>query len=630
MSKTHWVDYSISLNVKEETSLEVANKVKMLKVSAASLTTTGGKSTLTLTMGSTAYDLLYVGGADTADKEKAAVLSAENTFTFDGPALSAPFVVSMHSAKNDSWYEREITAAKDQKALLIDYVTVLKPLAVENTTGMFKAAAAFLKDYNGEASLVVSLTGKSYHYLYKGTYEAASANGNNRDNWIAYTLNADDQYTFEIPLEKDETFIPVVSISSTYLTKFENGEEPLERSFYPRQFVLNTEAMTLTAGDYDETVEVTVSSSLKTFRVAEKASMRVVGGPNSNNYSCTPTLVMLDDTYDQVSFPAIVDGELAPATAQLSENKTFTIPLQNAPKMEVFRNAEPVSMNFRIKETGKWISRQVTIDKLAKTIRISGEEIPEAPVPVRCELSAVSYVYNGGSRRPVVTVYDKDGKVYPKELYSVIYPEASKKAGTYQVTVRFKDSSIAPMSASYTIEKSPAVIKLSDLVRRADSKSFQLTKKTEKGGGIVSYTIDNSQVAAVTSSGKVTIKGCGTAKITASAPETANFKAVTKTITLTVNPRPSVLDRVYDNGNGSWRAIVRQVADVDNYHLMYADNPEFKNAKTLTIRTGIHSYTRKGFRKGETWYIKVRTSRIVDGVRYYSNWSGTKSVALKK
>ena len=49
------------------------------------------------------------------------------------------------------------------------------------------------------------------------------------------------------------------------------------------------------------------------------------------------------------------------------------------------------------------------------------------------------------------------------------------------------------------------------------------------------YKSSNTKVATVSSAGKVTIKGAGTAKITISASATENYQAASKTITVTVN-----------------------------------------------------------------------------------------------
>ena len=84
-------------------------------------------------------------------------------------------------------------------------------LAITNNTAMFKAQKAVLhKDENG-TSLIVTLSGSGYHYLYKGTYEEAVANGDNRANWCAGTL-VDGKWQFTIPVSEGETKLALVAI----------------------------------------------------------------------------------------------------------------------------------------------------------------------------------------------------------------------------------------------------------------------------------------------------------------------------------------------------------------------------------------------------------------------------------
>ncbi len=53
----------------------------------------------------------------------------------------------------------------------------------------------------------------------------------------------------------------------------------------------------------------------------------------------------------------------------------------------------------------------------------------------------------------------------------------------------------------------------------------------------LTYTTSNKAVATVDAAGKVTVKGPGVAKITVKAAATANYKAASKTVTVTVAPK---------------------------------------------------------------------------------------------
>ena len=76
-------------------------------------------------------------------------------------------------------------------------------LTITNNTGMFKAETARLETVDGQEYLVVALSGSGYHYLYKGTYAEAVANGDATENWIAGE-QVDGKWTFRIPVSADE------------------------------------------------------------------------------------------------------------------------------------------------------------------------------------------------------------------------------------------------------------------------------------------------------------------------------------------------------------------------------------------------------------------------------------------
>ena len=76
-------------------------------------------------------------------------------------------------------------------------------------------------------------------------------------------------------------------------------------------------------------------------------------------------------------------------------------------------------------------------------------------------------------------------------------------------------------------------ITASNITKTYGNVAFSLGAKTS-GDGTLTYKSSNTKVVTVDSAGKVTIKGAGTAKITISVSATENYKAATKTITVTV------------------------------------------------------------------------------------------------
>ena len=257
-------------------------------------------------------------------------------------------------------------------------------LEITNNTSMFKAETAYLTEEGGQEYLVMALSGSGYKELFKGTYEMAVDNGDGSadlgNTWIHGYTNSDGKIEFKIPLDADESYVPCVAISNTYYGKYLSGQNALERAFYPRQFEVNREAKTLVTDDYNETVDFTVISNVKDFKVKGTASTKVNGGPNSNNYTVAPTLVMRDSTYDKVTYPTVVSGEVGTAEASLTDG-CFAIEMKNAPNKEAFKDKTPIEMTFHVAENssydeaGQNVTRMVTIDKMAKTITIEGDPL---------------------------------------------------------------------------------------------------------------------------------------------------------------------------------------------------------------------------------------------------------------
>ena len=297
----------------------------------------------------------------------------------------------------------EVTAMGDELTAESENIE----LAITNNTGMFKAVSAYLTTENDQEYLVMALSGTGYKELYKGTYEAAVENEDGsadkgNDTWIHATTNDAGKYEFTIPLNADESFVPVVAISDSYYTKYLNGQYDLSRAFYPRQFTVDREAKTIVTDDYNETSNYTVTSNVADFKVADAAATHVVGGPNSNNYSVAPILVMEDSTYDKVTFPTVVGNAISTADATLVDGQ-FAISMTNAPNKEAFKDKTPIEMTFHVAEdapyaeAGTDVVRTVTIDKAAKTIVIDGTALRIGKIK-----------YDG----TIVQFINKDGKAF--------------------------------------------------------------------------------------------------------------------------------------------------------------------------------------------------------------------------
>ena len=270
-------------------------------------------------------------------------------------------------------------------------------LSVKNETAMFKADEAILKtDDAGKKSLVITLSGSGYHYLYKGTYEQAVAIGDDPSKWIAGEQNAAGKWVFTIPLEDGEKELAIVAISNSYYTKFKAGKNSLERAFYARQAVIDYDAKKLTTNDYEKTTALTVTNNVKMFSVAE-AGLHTVGGPNNNTYEETLKLTMGSDSFDKVYVGTKTEAEAAETTLAITDRKV-DIPVKG-------NLDKAVTVAFHSKKNDAWYERLFTVSKKDASLVIDSVPVPATGLTVS---ETAKTVYAGDSFDLTATVEPKD------------------------------------------------------------------------------------------------------------------------------------------------------------------------------------------------------------------------------
>ena len=220
----------------------------------------------------------------------------------------------------------------------------------------------------------MALSGTGYHNLFLGTYEEAVANGDNRDNWIAGYQNDAGKWEFRIPLTEGVNYMPIVAISQSYLEKYEAGQNPLARAFYPRQAEVDLEAATLVTGDYENIQEITVTNNVKMFKVSG-ASLDTVGGPNSNGYKTDLLLVMGSDSFDKAYIGTAEEAAAAAKVVEIGENKTFALQVRwirqfGQPETIETLIGEPIVMSFHSVSKDAWYERVFTINETEGTLTI--------------------------------------------------------------------------------------------------------------------------------------------------------------------------------------------------------------------------------------------------------------------
>lgn len=411
-------------------------------------------------------------------------------------------------------------------------------LAPTNTTGMFNVVKAILKKGEKRTFLDITLSGKGYHYLYKGTYEEAVANGDNRNNWIA-GKEVNGQWHFTIPVSDGETYLPIVAISNSYLTKYEQGKNSLERAFYPRQIELDENAKSLVAGDYDHTNTLTVSNSVKMFKITD-ASLETIGGPNSNNYQKILHLTMGSDSFDKVFIGSMDEAAAAESTTAITDKKADLVVKANAMGGTTTVDCldKDVVFSFHSVKNNTWYERVFNISKTNGTLTITPVAVPATAVALDATTQKLDTGKTFTLKATVAPANTTDKVVWSSSNAAVAKVSedgvvTAVKPGSAVIT-----ATAGIVKASCTVTVANPIIKATGVKITAPTRSIAAGKKVQLKATVapsnttnkaVKWTTSNKKVATVNSKGLVTFnKKAGGKKVTITATSADGSKKYAK------------------------------------------------------------------------------------------------------
>ena len=198
--------------------------------------------------------------------------------------------------------------------------------------------------------------------------------------------------------------------------------------------------------------------------------------------------------------------------AVLEPGKDYTVSYSN--------NTSAGSASLTITGLGDYVD-SVTADFTINPASISGADVT----------GLASKTYTGKALTQSPTVKIGSTTLVSGTDYSISY-ENNTNAGTAVMKITGKGNYTGLVSKNFTINKAAQSITASNLTLTFP-KTGTITASGNKGK--LTYKSSNTAVAAIDSTGKVTSKGAGTAKITITAAATDNYNAETKTITVTIN-----------------------------------------------------------------------------------------------
>lgn len=166
------------------------------------------------------------------------------------------------------------------------------------------------------------------------------------------------------------------------------------------------------------------------------------------------------------------------------------------------------------------------------------------------------------------------------------------------------------------------MIKLSKDIYAYNGKKKKPTITVELGDKVLTASKDykvsyknNKNVGTAT----LTIKGIGDYNGTVS----RTFKIV---------PKATSLSKISASGETISVKWKKQTKSITGYEIQYSTSKSFTKKTTVTVTVAGAKKTKttiSGLKSGKKYYVRVRTYKVVNGKKYYSGWSKTKTVKVK-
>lgn len=190
------------------------------------------------------------------------------------------------------------------------------PVVMVSSSSMFKIVDSELTVENGEMSVVMTMSGTSYLYLFMGTGEEAVAA--DESEYIPYVENADGAYMYTIPVEALDDGILCTAYSKNKEKWYDRTllvrADSLPLDAYKEGVLTTWEKLGLEDGTY--TAEVTLAGG------SGKASVESPARLTAENGTVTATIIFSSPNYD---YMIVNEEKYLPVNTE--GNSTFEIPV---------------------------------------------------------------------------------------------------------------------------------------------------------------------------------------------------------------------------------------------------------------------------------------------------------------
>ena len=280
----------------------------------------------------------------------------------------------------------------------------------------------------------------------------------------------------------------------------------------------------------------------------------------------------------------------------------------------------------------------ILVDKCTECGQIiDSKRVPQIE---KVKLAYTSCTYDGTAKKPGVIVYDVDGNILNKTNYTVSYKN-NTASGAASVIVTFKGNYAGRITATFVIYPKAVSIKTA----QSTAKGVKLTwNRAANGTGYIVYRSVNGssfkKYKTINSLSTISMVDSGAKKrgtkyaYKVYVYKTANGKVYNSSASTEKVTYYMAAPAWKSLKNSSARAITVKYGNTSGatgYQIQYATAKTFKGAKTLNIAGAKNvSKTVKRLAKNKRYYVRVRSYRKSGKVTYYSAWSTTKNVVIKK
>jgi hypothetical protein len=105
----------------------------------------------------------------------------------------------------------------------------------------------------------------------------------------------------------------------------------------------------------------------------------------------------------------------------------------------------------------------------------------------------------------------------------------------------------------------------------------------------------------------------------------------TVTKTFKINPKGTTISKLTATSKGFKATWKKQATQTTGYQIRYSTKSNMSGAKTVTIsKNSTTSKTISKLSAKKKYYVQIRTYKTVNGTKYYSSWTSSKTVTTKK